>query len=128
MSISTRGRRMMVRGQTADTSLVPEDDIQDLKSGLRGELLRPGADGYDVARQVRNAIFDRSPALIARCAGVADVIAAVNFGRAHSLLTAVRAGGHSAAGYGTCDGGLLVDLSGMRGIRVDPVRRTARVQ
>jgi FAD/FMN-containing dehydrogenase len=119
---------MMVRGQTADTSLVSEDDIQDLKSRLRGELLRPGADGYDIARQVRNGIFDRSPALIARCAGVADVIAAVNFGRAHSLLTAVRAGGHSAAGYGTCDGGLLIDLSGMRGIRVDPVRQTARVQ
>jgi len=90
--------------------------------------VRPGDDGYEAARKVWNGNIDRSPGLIARCAGPADVIQAVNFARSHNLLVAVRGGAHNAAGHGTCDGGLVIDLSLMKGIRVDPARRTAQVQ
>jgi FAD/FMN-containing dehydrogenase len=102
--------------------------VDELKAGLRGPLLRPGDDGYDEARRLWNGMFDRRPALIARCAGVADVVRAVNFGREHRLPLAVRGGGHSFPGHSVCDGGLVVDLSSMKGIRVDPVARTARAQ
>ena len=102
--------------------------VDDLKARLRGPLLRPADDGYDRARRVWNGMIDRRPALIARCAGAADVMAAVDFARTHGLLVAVRGGGHSAAGTGTCDGGLVIDLSGMKGIRVDPRARTVRAE
>jgi FAD/FMN-containing dehydrogenase len=102
--------------------------VDELKACLRGRLLRPGDDGYDEARRLWNGMFDRRPALIARCAGVADVVRAVNFGREHRLPLAVRGGGHSFPGHSVCDGGLVVDLSSMKGIRVDPVARTARAQ
>src|SRR5690606_29465719 len=82
----------------------------------------------DQARRIWNGAFDRRPALIARCAGAADVIQAVNFGRSHDLLIAVRGGGHSLSGQSVCDGGLMIDLSPMRGIRVDPLARTVRVE
>ena len=95
---------------------------------LRGELLRPGDGGYEEARHVWNGSVNRFPALIARCAGVADVIAAVKFARETGLPVAVRGGGHSFPGLSVCDGGLVVDLSPMKGIRVDPVSRTARAQ
>jgi FAD/FMN-containing dehydrogenase len=97
-------------------------------STLGGELVRPGDDRYDARRRVWNASIDRYPALIARCAGVADVIAAVRFARTHHLLVAVRGGGHSYPGYGVCDGGMVIDLSLMKGIRVDPEARTVRAQ
>ena len=105
-----------------------EGTVEELKSRLRGPLLRDGDGGYEQARMVWNGNIDRGPALIARCAGVADVIDAVNFARANNRLVAVRGGAHSAAGHGTCDGGIVIDLSQMRGLRVDPENRTAQAQ
>ena len=95
---------------------------------LRGPLIRPGDANYDLARRVWNGNVDRRPALIARCMGVADVRSAVNFARDHDLVLSVRGGGHSAPGYGTNDGGLVLDMSLMKGIRVDPANRTARAE
>lgn len=103
-------------------------DIEDLRGGLRGPLLLTGQLGYEDARSIWNRAFDRKPALIARCAGAADVTGAINFGRAHGLLTAVRGGGHSLSGQSVCDGGLLIDLSPMSSIRIDPLAKTARVE
>ena len=105
-----------------------EATIQELRTGLRGALLRPGDDGYETARQVWNGMIDRKPALIVRCEGVADVITAVNFARTNNLLVSVRGGGHGISGNAVCEGGLMIDLSRMKGIRVDPVRRTARAE
>lgn len=105
-----------------------ETALQEFKTGLRGELLCPGNDGFDAARRVWNGMIDRTPALIARCAGVADVRRAVALAREQGLLVAVRGGGHNVAGNATCDGGLVIDMSPMKGIRVDPVARTARAQ
>lgn len=102
--------------------------VEEFQARLRGDLLRPGDDGYDEARRVWNATADRRPALIARCAGVSDVIASVDFARSQGLLVALRGGGHSIPGHSTCDGGLVIDLSRMRGIRVDPNQRTARAE
>src|SRR5215472_12325713 len=120
----------MLDQQTLATAAVALDEsvIQDFAAGLRGEVLRPGDDGFDAARRIWNGMIDRSPALIARCAGVGDVIAAVTFARAHHLLVAVRGGGHNVSGNAVCDGGLMIDLSPMHAIRVDPARRTARVE
>lgn len=103
-------------------------DIEDLRAGLRGVLLLPDDAGYDRARRIWNGAFDRRPALIARCAGAADVRRAVDFARSHGLLLAVRGGGHSLSGQSVCDGGLMIDLSGMQSIRVDPVARTVRAE
>jgi FAD/FMN-containing dehydrogenase len=100
---------------------------ESLKARLRGELIQPNDNAYDAARKVYNAMIDRRPRLIVRCADVADVIATVNFSRDNNLLLAVRGGGHNAAGAGVCDGGLVLDLSRMRGIHVDPKARTVRV-
>ena len=113
------------RGQPTDEAAVGE-----LAANFRGELIRPGDDGrYDAARAVYNAMIDRRPALIARCTGVADVIAAVNFARENELVVAVRGGGHSVPGYGVCEGGIVIDLSPMKGVWiVDPEARTARAQ
>src|SRR5689334_17174458 len=91
-------------------------------SSLRGELLQPSDPGYDAARAIYNGMIDKHPALIVRCAGVADVIAAVNFARAQGLGVSVKGGGHGVAGQALCDGGLVIDLGPMRGIRVDPAR------
>lgn len=107
--------------------VLDESAVEGLRAGLRGELIQPGHDPYDEARTVYNAMIDKRPALIARCADVADVISAVNFARENDLLLAVRGGGHNGAGLGICDGGLVVDLSRMRGVRVNPEKRTARV-
>src|ERR687894_752369 len=103
-------------------------DVAGLREGFRGELLRPDDADYEHARQVWNRSIDRFPNLIARCAGVADVIGSVNFARENGLLVAVRGGGHSFPGHSVCDGGLVIDLSPMKGIRVDPESRTARAQ
>lgn len=103
-------------------------DIEDLRGHLRGPLLQAGEPGYEDARLIWNRAFDRKPALIARCAGAADVTAAVNFSRTHGLLTAVRGGGHSLSGQSVCDAGLLIDLSTMGGIRIDPVAKRARIE
>ena len=100
----------------------------EFKAGLRGQLLSPGDEGYDGARKLWNGMFDRRPALIARCAGAADVIRAVSFARDNRLAVAVRGGGHSFPGHSVCDGGLVIDLSAMKAIRVDPRTRIARAQ
>jgi FAD/FMN-containing dehydrogenase len=103
-------------------------DIAGLQDGFRGELLRPEDPGYEDACKVWNGSIDRYPALIARCAGVADVIATVGFARDTGLLVAVRGGGHSYPGLSVCDGGIVIDLGLMKGIRVDPHSRTVRAQ
>ncbi len=105
-----------------------ESAVEALGAGLRGELIQPGGESYETAREVYNAMIDRRPALISRCADVADVISAVNFARENDLLLAIRGGGHNGAGLGMCDDGLVIDLSRMRGIRVDPESRTVRVE
>jgi FAD/FMN-containing dehydrogenase len=99
-----------------------------LQQSFRGELIQPGHADYDRARRVWNGNIDRQPALIARCTGVADVQCAVNFARNRDLRVSVRGGGHSAPGYGTNDGGLVIDLSPMKGIRVDPENQTVRAE
>jgi FAD/FMN-containing dehydrogenase len=114
----------------AATDEIRFDDsaAEGLASILRGELVRPGDAGYEQHRKVWNGSIDRFPALVARCAGAADVIAAVRFARAHGLLVAVRGGGHSFPGYSVCDGGIVIDLSLMKGVRVDPSDRSVRAQ
>jgi hypothetical protein len=97
-----------------------------LRARFRGALLRSGEDGYDQARRIWNGAIDRRPALIARCAGADDVVEAVRFARERDLLVSVRGGGHSIAGHSVCDGGLMIDLSLMKSIRVDPDARSAR--
>ena len=104
--------------------MLSETAIAALKSSLRGELIEPRDASYDAARKVYNAMIDRKPRLIVRCADVADVIAAVNFGREHNLVVSIRGGGHNAAGLGVCDDGLVIDLSPMNYVRVDPKKRT----
>ena len=109
-------------------TVLEETAIEDFKAKLRGVLLTQNDAGYDEARQVWNGMIDKRPALIARCRGVADVIDSVNFARTHSLLLSVRGGGHNVAGSAVCDGGLTIDLSLMKGIRVDPNNRVAHAQ
>jgi FAD/FMN-containing dehydrogenase len=95
---------------------------------FRGAVIRGGDDEYDAARRIWNASIDKRPALIVRCSGLADVIAAVRFAREHELLVAIRGGGHNVGGRALCDGGVVIDLSRMKGIHVDPKARRARVQ
>ena len=102
--------------------------VQTLRDSLRGTVLEPGDEGYDDARTVWNARVDRTPAVIARCSGVADVITAVNVAREHDLPLSVKAGGHHVSGSAVCDDGLVVDLGAMDGIRVDPSTRRVRVE
>lgn len=102
--------------------------IEGLRARLRGPVLAPGDAEYDQARKVFNGMIDRHPAVIARCASPAEVIQAVEFGRAENLPVAIRGGGHNVAGNGVCDGGIVIDLSRMKAIRVDPVRRTVRAE
>jgi FAD/FMN-containing dehydrogenase len=112
---------------TGGTAL-DEATVQRFKTSLRGQLLRPGDGGYNAAREVFNAMIDRRPAWIARCAGAADVIACVQFARTHNQLVSVRGGGHNVAGTAVCEGGLMIDLSSMKGIRVEPSKRTVRAE
>ena len=104
------------------------DDVAALRTSLRGHLLDPGDDDYNAARVVWNGMIDRRPAFIACCAGVADVIQSVAFARRHALPLSIRGGGHNVAGYAVCEGGLMIDLSAMRAVRVDPGARRAWVQ
>lgn len=106
---------------------ISEEQLAALDAELRGDLLLPESDGYEAARTIWNAMIDRRPALVARCAGPADVIRAVKFASYNELLVAVRGAGHNIAGKGVCDGGFLIDLSGLRSVHVDPVRRVASV-
>jgi FAD/FMN-containing dehydrogenase len=119
----------LIEQSPAAGGLAMEDvAVTEFVASTRGRVLRAGEDGFDSARMVWNGMIDRTPALIVRCASAADVIGAVNFARDHNVLLAVRAGGHSAAGSGVCDRGLMIDLSAMKGIRVDPARATVRAE
>jgi hypothetical protein len=106
----------------------PLQSIDQLRSAFRGDLIQSGDAGYDAARRLYNAMIDKHPQLIARCVDVADVIAAVRYGVENKLLTAVRGGGHNGAGLASCDGGLVIDLSRMKGIRVNPAEKAVRVE
>ncbi len=98
-----------------------------LGNRVRGQIIQPSDDAYDSARRVYNAMIDRRPDLIVMCTDVADVIAAVDYARENRMLAAIRGGGHNGGGLGTCDGGIVIDLSRMKGVRVDPTAHTARV-
>src|SRR5215211_5569848 len=113
---------------TGAAAALGEAVVERFGSRLRGKLLRPGDAGYEEARLLWNGLIDKRPALIARCAGVADVIDSVNFARENDSLVAVRGGGHNVAGNAVCDGGLVIDLSPMKGIRVDPERSPVRAE
>ncbi len=110
------------------TATLDEVAVAGLKTQLRGELIQPGDAAYEEARKLYNAMIDRHPGLIVRCADVADVISAVNFAREHHLLLAVRGGGHNGPGLGSVDDGLVIDLTNMNGVHVDPSQRTVRVE
>jgi FAD/FMN-containing dehydrogenase len=117
-----------VTRRTGERAVLEESVARRLAESLRGQLLFPGDDTYDQTRRVWNGMIDHRPALIARCAGSADVAAAVTFAREHDLLVSVRGGGHNIAGKAVCVGGLMIDLSRMRRVAVDAVDRTARVE
>jgi FAD/FMN-containing dehydrogenase len=108
--------------------VIDQELIETLGASLSGPLLRPGDDGYETARELFNAMIDRRPALIARCTAPGDVVKAVRFAREQGLVVSVRGGGHNVTGNAVCDGGLMIDLSLMKGIRVDPAARTVRAQ
>src|SRR5438270_1991560 len=110
------------------TQVLDSAAIEQLDTVMSGPVITPSRPGYEEARKVWNGLSDRRPAVVARCTGVADVIQAVEFARANAIEVSVRGGGHSAQGYGTCDDGLVIDLSPMKGIRVDPVARMVRVE
>ena len=110
------------------TIMLEEATVAEFRASLRGELIQPEDDVYDEARKVYNAMIDKRPRMIARCSDVADVISCVNFARENEMLLAVRGGGHNGGGLGVADDGLVIDLSGMRSVRVDPDAQTVRVE
>jgi FAD/FMN-containing dehydrogenase len=114
--------------ETTTTHVLGEATLAEFEAGLSGRLIRPDDSGYDEARAIWNGAHDRRPALIVRCAGVADVMRAVDFARSEDLPVAVRGGGHSIPGFSSVDDGVVIDLSAMRAVQVDPVGRTAVAQ
>ena len=112
----------------AAETVLDEADVQALRERVRGEVIRPTDAGYDDARKIWNGMIDRRPGVIVRCAGVSDVIDAVNFARDHRLLVAVRGGSHSAAGHAMCDDGLVIDLAGLKAVRIDQRTKRAHAQ
>jgi hypothetical protein len=115
-------------GHNLTEETMTDDTIQSFQQSLRGRLIQPTDPDYDEARALYNGMIDKRPRFIARCADAADVISAVNFGRENGLLTAIRGGGHNGPGLGSCDNGLVIDLSAMKGVRVDPDTSTVRVE
>ena len=113
---------------SGDYAVISEAEVEDFRVSLHGESLLPGDEDYDSVRRIWNAMVDKQPALIARCSGAADVINSVNFARENGLLISVRGGGHNFPGNSVCDDGLMIDLSRMTGVRVDPVAKTVRAQ
>ena len=114
--------------QSRSGAALAQSSILDLKRAVHGEVVVPSDDHYHSARKIWNASIDKYPGMIARCAGVADVVEAVKFARAQRLVVAVRGGGHNVGGRALCDGGIVIDLSAMKSVFVDPDRRTVRVQ
>jgi FAD/FMN-containing dehydrogenase len=114
--------------QTTHTTILDNAALEDFTAGLRGEVIRSGDDRYDMARKVWNGMIDRHPALIVRCATTDDVVHTVTFARSQKLPVSVRGGGHSTPGFAVRDGGLVIDLSQMKGISVDPHNRSARAE
>lgn len=127
---SVAGKKLMaeLRVSTRDggTTGLRMAAAEKLGDGLRGSVLLPESNGYDAARRIWNGMIDRRPAIIARCISTADVTQAVDFAREHDLLVAIRGGGHNVAGNAVCDGGLMIDLSQMRGVHADAMARRAR--
>ncbi len=119
---------MLVQTRASSGPALSESVVERLRRGFVGQVIGPGDPAYDEARKIRAANFDKFPALVARPADEIDVIRAVTFAREHQLTVAVRSGGHSFAGYSTVEGGLVIDLSGLKAIAIDPERRVARVQ
>ncbi len=119
---------LQVATLTGGDTVIDETALEEFRSSLRGALLCEGDEGYDEARKIWNGMIDKRPAAIARCAGVGDVINSVNFARNNNLLLSVRGGGHNIPGNSICNGGLVIDLSMMRSVRVDPVKSTARAE
>ena len=119
---------LQVITNTGANTVLTEALVEEFQTSLRGPLLQPGDAGYDDARIVWNGMIDRRPALIARCAGVADVIQAVNFARDNHLLVCVRGGGHNITKYAVNDGGIVIDLSQMKSVHVDLAKSTARAE
>jgi FAD binding domain/Berberine and berberine like len=119
-----------IQGSTlsGEIALIPAKAINDFAAGLRGRLITPTDADYDEARRLWNKMFDGRPALIVRCSGAADIARSLIFARERNLLIAVRGGGHSYQGYSTCNGGLVIDLSTMRNVRVDPAAKTAHAE
>jgi FAD/FMN-containing dehydrogenase len=115
-------------GRLATETQLDEQAVAGLAERVRGPVLRPDAPGYDEARSIWNGLIDRRPALIVQCSGAADVVDGVNFAREHGLALSIKAGGHNVAGNAVNDGGIVLDLSHMRGVTVDPAARTVRVQ
>ena len=113
---------------SGDYATISEAAVEDFRGRLHGESLLPDDAGYDSARRIWNAMIDKRPALIACCSGTADVINSVNFARENGLLISVRGGGHNFPGNSVCNDGLMIDLSRMTGVRVDPASRTVRAQ
>ena len=118
----------MLMGLNGATVDIEPEALQAFKTGFKGPVLAPEDAGYDELRMIWNAMIDRRPGLIARCTGTVDVVQAVRFARRHRLLLSVRGGGHNIAGLAVCDGGLMIDMSLLKGVWVDPQRRTARAQ
>src|SRR5690242_679484 len=134
-SCALRYGRGLTRGRDKELSVIAQNSataldnatIKEFRAQLRGKLILPGDAAYEEAHKVYNGMIDKHPGLIARCVDAADVIASVNFAREHHLLLAIRGGGHNGPGLSTCDDGLVIDLSEMKGIHVDPKQRTVRV-
>src|SRR5208282_6712461 len=119
---------LSLRSLDGTVKTIRAEDLQAFGGELRGTLIDAGSPNYDEARTIWNAMIDRRPGLIARCCGAADVMSAVRFARKHGVMVAVRGGGHNIAGNAICDGGLVIDLSQMKSVRVDPAAKRAWVE
>ena len=129
LAVTLVGGAPLTGGDTMGTATQPVDStLESFSERVRGEVLQRGDDGYDEAREIWNAMIDRKPAIIVRCRGTADVLAAVDFAHEQDLLLAVKGGGHNVAGNAVCDDGLLLDFSPMKAVRVDPDAQTVRVE
>src|SRR5687768_1057149 len=116
LATSQLGESDMATELSTATRTTVTGATEELRAAMRGQVLQPGDEGYDAARQIWNGMIDRHPALIARCTGAADVLASVRVAREHGLLVSVRGGGHNVAGLSVCDDGLMIDLSLMKSI------------